>query len=73
MRISGAGVRADEEASVIALLCEERLRTAESELQGGQTLFDYGQDEYGFCQPCNRLIDAFLDEEAEEGAKANGG
>jgi len=73
MCISGADVRADEEASVIALLCEECLKKVKRKLLPGQSLFDYGQDEYGFCEQCNSRIDTFLDEKVKEEAKTHEG
>ena len=64
--ISGADVRAKKEASVIALLCEICLKKVETKLREGQTLFDSGQDEHGFCQRCSRRINAFSEEKAKE-------
>jgi hypothetical protein len=70
MCVTSADVRADEEASVIVLPCGDCLRKVEGKLRAGQTLFDYGQDEYGFCQRCNRRINAFFEEKAKEEAES---
>jgi hypothetical protein len=72
MCITSADVRAEEEASVIALLREERLKKVESKLRAGQTLFDCGQDEDGICRLRNNRIAAFLEKKAKEEAAAYG-
>jgi hypothetical protein len=63
-----ADVRTDGKRGVMALLCEECLGKVRRKLRPGRSLFDHEQGNFGFCERCYNLIDAFLDERVKRAA-----